>query len=465
MTDLVVIGAGPAGLAAAARSAEGGLDVLLLDENPAPGGQVWRAVGEVPKDRAALLGPDYAAGMDAVARIRLSGARYRPGATVWQLAPTGEDGAEIGYTAEGRAHLLRVPRVIVASGAQERPFPVPGWTLPGVMTAGGAQTLLKASGLAAEGAVLAGTGPLLYLLAVQYIAAGSPPAAILDTGSTTARRRALRHLPAALMAPRLFLKGLAWRRAIHRAGVPHIEGVSTLAIEGSTRAEAVRWETEAGERGRIETPHVLLHQGVVPSVNLTMAAGLAHDWHDARLCWEPRLDRWGLSSAPAIHVAGDGGGVEGWEAATARGELAALDALYRAGLLRQSARDRAAAAPTRRRALAGRLRPFLDALYRPAPQFLVPAAPDTVVCRCEEITAGTLLPLIDNGLLGPNQLKSFSRAGMGPCQGRFCGLTVQATIAARTGQSMAETGYYRLRPPVKPVPLGAFADMEVAGGN
>ncbi|MEM9761521.1 MAG: NAD(P)/FAD-dependent oxidoreductase [Pseudomonadota bacterium] len=463
MTDLVVIGAGPAGLAAAACAAEGGLDVLLLDENPAPGGQVWRGLAQASRAQLSTLGIDNAGARAAVARLEGCSARYRPRATVWQLAP-GEGGIELGYTAQGCAHLIEVPQVIVATGAQERPFPIPGWTLPGVLTAGGAQTLMKGAGVVAEDAVLAGTGPLLYLLAVQMIAAGAPPKAILDTGTTAARRRALRHLPAALRSPAPLLKGLAWRRTIRRAGVAHLEAVTHLAIEGDSRAKAIRWRTETSEEGRLEAQHFFLHQGVVPATNLTMAAGLDHAWTDAQLCWHPVTDRWGRTSTPTIRVAGDGGGIEGWEAAEARGEIAALDALHTAGRLSASARNRAAEAPIRLRSAATRLRPFLDALYRPAPQFLVPEAPETVVCRCEEIMAGELAPLITMGLLGPNQLKSFSRAGMGACQGRYCGLTVQAMIAARTGRSMAETGYYRLRPPVKPVPLGAFADMEAPDG-
>ncbi|MEO1722748.1 MAG: NAD(P)/FAD-dependent oxidoreductase [Pseudomonadota bacterium] len=460
MTDLAVIGAGPAGLAAAARAAEGGLDVFLLDENPAPGGQVWRGIAAASRAQLSTMAPDHARARAAVARLRSTSARYRPGATVWQLAASA-GGIELGYTAAGSVHLTEIPHVIVATGAQERPFPIPGWTLPGVLTAGGAQTLLKSSGLVPRDAVLAGTGPLLYLLAVQLIAAGAPPKAILDTASTAARRRALRHLPAAILSPAPLLKGLTWRRQIRRAGVPHIEAVASFAIEGETQATAIHWRTEAGETGHLEASHILLHQGVVPSTNLTMAAGLDHEWDDAQLAWRPRTDRWGRTSHTAIHVAGDGAGLEGWEAAEARGEIAALDVLHTAGHLTESARDRAVEAPMRARQAATRLRPFLDALYRPAPQFLVPEAPATIVCRCEEITAGELAPLIATGLRGPNQLKSFSRAGMGACQGRFCGLTVQAMIAAATGQSAVETGYCRLRPPVKPVPLGAFADMTI----
>ncbi|MEM8623655.1 MAG: NAD(P)/FAD-dependent oxidoreductase [Pseudomonadota bacterium] len=454
--DLVVIGAGPAGLAGASLAAERGLSVLVLDEQSAPGGQIWRGIEAANAAHRARLGKDYGLGRSAVTRFRRSGARYVPGTTVWQLDETGE----IGCTVGGRTHLFQTSAVLVATGAQERPFPVAGWELPGVMGAGAAQVLLKTGGLLAERAVLAGSGPLLYLLAVQYLAAGHPPAAILDTTPPGAWRMARRHLPGALKHPLPLLKGLGWLNEIRRARVPWERGVSSLVLEGSGHVDAVRWEAAGGRQGRIETDHVFLHQGVVPSVNLTMAAGLDHDWDEGQLCWRPRTDDWGRSSAEPIHIAGDGGGIAGWEAAAATGEIATLDILHLAGSLREAERN--ALADRHRRRVRGALsvRPLLDALYRPQPQFMLPSEPATVICRCEEIARQDLEPLIGIGVLGPNQLKSFSRAGMGPCQGRLCGLTVQRLISECTGRGMAETGYYRLRPPVKPVPLGAFADMD-----
>ncbi|MEM8597211.1 MAG: NAD(P)/FAD-dependent oxidoreductase [Pseudomonadota bacterium] len=460
--DILVIGAGPAGMAAAVTAAEGGAEILLVDEQPSPGGQIWRSIEAAPARRRALLGEDYALGQAATAGLRAANVTCRFETTVWHLGRAAPGGLEVGLVTAGRAALLAPAQVIVATGAMERPFPIPGWTLPGVMTAGAAQGLLKSAGAAAEGAVFAGTGPLLWLVASQYRAAGLPIAAVLDTTHAAARRRALRHLPAALTRVDMLVKGWRWQRALITAGVPVISGIDRLAVEGDGRAEAVAWSTEDGRRGRIETEHVFLHQGVVPAANLTIAAGLTHDWDEGQLAWVPRLDRWGASSLEGVHVAGDGGGIAGWRAAEARGRLAALDVLRRLSRVTRQSRDDAARPWQKICAQEARIRPFLDALCRPRAAFRVPPEPDTIICRCEELTRADLEPAIAVGLEGPNQLKSFSRAGMGPCQGRLCALTVQGLIAERTGRSLAAVGHYRLRPPIKPIDLAALADMEIA---
>ena len=178
--DLAIVGAGPAGLAAAVEARAAGLSVVLLDEQPRPGGQIYREVEEVlatAPARAAALGPAYAHGAGLAAAFRASGAAYLPGAMVWQIEP-----GRLCYLAEGRVRVLSAGRILIATGALERPVPLPGWTLPGVMTAGAAQILLKTSGLVPEGGtVLMGNGPLLYLIAQQIGAAGGQVSALVET--------------------------------------------------------------------------------------------------------------------------------------------------------------------------------------------------------------------------------------------------------------------------------------------
>src|SRR5438067_1508068 len=158
--DIVVIGAGPAGLAAATEAAARGLAVALIDEQAAPGGQIYRAITTTPVRQRDILGTDYWRGETLVAAFARSGATHSPRTTAWAVTREG-DGFEIGLSTDGAAHLIRAAHVILATGAQERPFPIPGWTLPGVMTAGGAQILLKSAGLVPDRpTVLAGSGPL-----------------------------------------------------------------------------------------------------------------------------------------------------------------------------------------------------------------------------------------------------------------------------------------------------------------
>ena len=176
--DVAVVGAGPAGLAAAATAAELGLSVALLDEQAHPGGQIYRDVTRAGVDRLQVLGDDYAAGRALVERFTQSTARHVGGASVWNITRE----RVIHYLKDGRSQSITAGQVILCTGAMERPFPIPGWTLPGVMTAGAAQILLKSAGLApAQPVVLAGCGPLLYLLAWQYLRAGVRIVAIVDT--------------------------------------------------------------------------------------------------------------------------------------------------------------------------------------------------------------------------------------------------------------------------------------------
>ncbi|SOZ10645.1 NAD(P)/FAD-dependent oxidoreductase [Cupriavidus taiwanensis] len=451
--DIAIIGAGPAGMAAAVAAAASGARVALLDEQEACGGQIYRGILSAPPERLRILGPDYAAGRALADRFAASGAQHITGAAVWQV--TREHAVH--YLREGRVASLQARQVILCTGAMERPFPIPGWTLPGVLTAGAAQILLKSADVVpAEPVVLAGCGPLLYLLGWQYVRAGVPIRAIVDTTDGADYQRALAHLGGALAGWRYLKKGLALMRALKRGGVPFYKGATALSVEGDEAVRALRF-TSRGQSHRIATQAVLLHQGVVPNTQFTWALRAAHRWDDRQLCWQPVVDDWGALDLPGTFVAGDGRGIGGAVAAALQGELAGLAAAHNVGRVDAAQRDRQAA-PLRAalRAHLG-IRPFLDALYRPKPANRVPAD-DVVVCRCEEVTAGAIRGFVALGCSGPNQAKSFGRCGMGPCQGRQCGLTVTEIIADARGVPPHEVGYYRIRPPIKPVTLGELAN-------
>ncbi|TMV03400.1 FAD-binding protein [Ruegeria sediminis] len=453
-SDLIVIGAGPAGMAAAATAAETGLSVALLDEQPRPGGQIYRDVDRVAPLREDILGKDYSHGATLTAGIRRPGIEHVDGAVVWAI----EQGFRISYIRNGRGGQLSGDRVILATGALERPMPVPGWTLPGVMTAGAAQILLKQSGVLPRRAVLVGSGPLLYLIAAQMVRAGTPPLALVETQTRGDLFRAARHFGGALRGWRYLAKGLAMLSEIIRARVPRYTGATEIAVEGDDRAEAIFFVC-SGKRHRIDCETVLLHHGVVPNTQAARSLGVTHRWDEAQTCFAPVLDAWGATDVEGIFVAGDGAGIGGAKAAEFAGRIAALKVAGDMGKLSSSERDRLAAPLHRQHQNETAVRPFLDTAYPPFREALLPADA-TIVCRCEEITAGDIRRYAKLGCLGPNQAKAFGRSGMGPCQGRYCGLTVTALLAASNGLSPDETGYYRIRPPLKPVTLGELAAME-----
>lgn len=455
-SDVIVVGAGPAGMAAVAEAAEHGLSATLLDEQPRPGGQIYREVDRVAAKRGDILGADYTHGTALTARLSKSGIVHVSDAVVWAI----EDGLRVSYTVNGRGAQLKGKAVVLATGALERPMPVPGWTLPGVMTAGAAQILLKQSGVLARRAVLAGSGPLIYLIAAQMVRAGTPPLALVETQKHSDLLRATQHFGGALRGWPYMAKGMKMLVEIARAGVPRYAGATAIRVEGTDRAEAVTLQA-AGRSHRLECDTVLLHHGVVPNTQAARSIGVRHRWDELQQCFSPVVDEWGQTDVEGVFIAGDGAGIGGAKVAEISGRLVGLRLAERFGKLTQRKRDSLASPLRRKRTGELAIRPFLDTAYPPYREALFPADA-TVICRCEEVTAGEIRSYAKLGCLGPNQTKAFGRPGMGLCQGRYCGLTVTALLAGAHGQTMDETGYYRIRPPLKPVTLAELAAMDDA---
>jgi NADPH-dependent 2,4-dienoyl-CoA reductase/sulfur reductase-like enzyme len=459
--DLVIVGAGPAGMAAGSTAAGMGLSVLLADENQTPGGQIYRGVTTTPVKNRSVLGKHYWHGLELTDAMDRSDLTYAPGATVWSAGRMEGEGdpeaVEVGLSIGGVARIVHARHLLLATGALERPFPVPGWTLPGVMTAGGAQIALKTAGLVPGGrTVLAGCGPLLHVLGAQLRAAGTDIVALLDTTPRRNLRSALAGMPGFLVSPYV-VPGLQLLRAAY--GIKRFKGVTGLRIEGDEAVAGISFE----RRGRTRTiacDHVLLHQGVVPNVNMASALGCELAWDKAQHAWAPRVDAWCNATAASISVAGDGAGIGGAQSAAHRGEVAAYEIARRLGVLDEAGRDARSARSRRALTVAMRGRRFVDALYRPAQAFLAPPDPETIVCRCEEITAGQIRTTTrELKVSGPNQLKAFLRCGMGPCQGRLCASTVTNIIAEERGLLPGEIGHQKLRIPVKPITLAEIASL------
>jgi NADPH-dependent 2,4-dienoyl-CoA reductase/sulfur reductase-like enzyme len=454
--DALIVGAGPAGMSAASRLAEKGLRVAVIDEQIAPGGQIYRAVGASPLPSRGILGDDYWHGATLLDRFVASGAAHLAQTTVWQIDRIGEAWRTAVSTA-GRSRLLSAAYVVLATGAQERPVPVPGWTLPGVMTVGAAQVLLKTTGAVPQGAtVLAGCGPLLWLYAAQVLRAGGRIDALLDTTPRAQRRAAMKHVLGFLRSDYL-KKGVSLLMEVKRR-IRVIADVASFEANGGDALDGVSYTLADGTRARLPVDTLLIHQGVVPNVNLSNALGCAHEWNEAQACWQPTLDAWLQSSQPGVFIAGDGSGIGGARAAEAQGELAALQIAHLAGASSAASRDDAARDVQARVARALRGRAFFETLYRPGDALRIPEG-DVVVCRCEEVTARQVVDAAKLGCSGPNQMKAFLRCGMGPCQGRMCGLTVCELLARESGTPVRELGYYTLRFPTKPLTLAEIAAL------
>ena len=450
-TDRVlVIGAGPGGLAAAESAAGAGAKVTVLDDRPEPGGQFYKQLA--PSHGFAGPGAadrQYADGRALVERVRGAGVEILSGATVWcALAQPDGDGYEIGVVRDARALRFHARQVVIATGASENAHPVPGWTLPGVMTTGAAQTLVRAYRVAPGARVLlAGNGPLNLQVACELVRGGVEVVAVAEAAPRPGPSRAGAALRALVHAPDLVRDGLRYLRELVRHGVTPLFGHALIRIDGARAAERAilaridrTGRPVPGSERAWEVDTVCLGYGFSPSNELTRLLGCRHDHRTRPFAGlAARRDENGAASRPGVLVAGDCGGIGGARVALAQGTLAGLEAARRLGHPGAGeARRRGIGA---RRALARGLA-FQSALWRlfAAPPLHRLATADTVLCRCEGVTAGTIRGLAEAGGDDAGVLKRATRAGMGRCQGRYCGPAVARTCAEAAGVEAAAVG-------------------------
>lgn len=431
--DVLVIGAGPAGLSAAAAAADAGASVALLDERAAPGGQYAKPLADSHTDAA----PDaqFRLGHDLRRRAAQAGVRIETDAIAWgAFAPD-----EIAMLLRGRATTIHPRRLILAPGAHEAPVPVPGWTLPGVMTTGALQTLVRSQRvLPGPRVLIAGNGPLNLQLACELLDAGVRPVAVVEAA---ARPRAATWRAAWQMArhaPDLAASGLAMLARLKRAGVPVHWGARITALHGEDHVQAAELDGR-----RIPVDVVALNEGFQPETGLARALGIPHRYVETgRGYLATEADADGRTALPGVFAVGDGATLGGARVAQALGRLAGLAAARDLGL-------RAPENPATRTALRNALA-FQDALwrlFRPAAS-PAPLTDTTIVCRCEEVTAGRLRAELAQGSRSLPALKKATRAGMGRCQGRFCA----ATIARLCPDLPDDFAFAAPRAPLRPVP-------------
>lgn len=387
--------------------------------------------------------------------FRASGAAYFPDSSVWSL----NQKREIGLNHNQQTCMIQADRVLLANGAIERPVPFPGWTLPGVMNAGAGQIMLKQNGLVPEdGLVLAGSGPLLLLLGWQYLHAGVKIRAFLDTSPHVNLLRALPHLPRALLAHHFITRGLGYQFDLKRAGVPMIKAVTDLKAVGDTQLQAVHFKA-GGKNHVIETERLMVHFGVIPNTHLSRAVGCKHKWNKSQQNLCPVVGRWSNSSCEGIQIVGDGASIGGARTAEHAGRIAAFQALHSLGLIDKKQRNQAARDDQKWMRDDQHIRPFLEKLFRHPKSLLSRPDAETIICRCEEVSAADIRREIASGHTHSNQIKFITRSGMGPCQGRQCTQAVAHIVAIETGQSITADSLYKVRPPVKPLSLGQLASL------
>lgn len=452
-TDLIVIGGGPAGAAAALAASRAGLSVALLDEAASPGGQVYRAPPAGLSVSPAGRGPDDEAGEALRARLAASPVAWRGAARVWSIS----DAFRVDAVTPAGNESFIAPRLVAATGAHERLTPFPGWTTPGVIGLAAATILLKSQGMIpGRRTVVAGCGPLLAAVAAKIVAGGGVVAAVVDLSGPGDWLGAL---PGLARRPDLLRQGMGWALKLGVARVPVLFRHGVVAVEGAAACERVTIapvDSEGrptGGRARIiEADALAIGHGLVPGAEITKLLRARHRFDRAAGGWAPLRDAFGRCSVAGLYAVGDGAAIAGAEPARLSGHLAGLAAAHDAGRLAPDVFAREAASA---RAELDRMLVFAGAvgrLMRARPAMVEAIAPDTVICRCEDVRRSEIEMAIADGARDINQLKHFTRCGMGPCQGRMCGETAAELLALHLG-SREEVGYWTGRPPLRPVPL------------
>jgi D-hydroxyproline dehydrogenase subunit alpha len=454
--EVAVIGAGPGGMSAALAAADAGCQVALVDSSPRVGGQIYR------QSQRAGPGGGAAAGGRLPARFRRVTAHPRitlaTGVSVWRAEQAGT-GFRLWCT--GGVEAVEARAVVLATGASELVVPFPGWTLPGVVTAGGAQAMLKAHDtLVGRRVLVAGTGPLLLPVAAGLARRGARVAAVCEASGPG---RITAGLPAVARHPGKLAEAAGYAAALARGRVRVRAGWALTGVRGQGRVEEAlvtrvdgSWQA-SGRTRAIAVDAVAVSHGLVPLLELPRALGCRDDQLERYPAAAVAVDADQATSTPGVFACGELTGVGGAAKAELEGALAGASAARRLGRLGEAGFAARTAGAARR---IGRARDFaalLGRLYPLADGWLARLRPDTVICRCEDVTWEELTGALSAGPADLRAIKGLTRCGMGYCQGRTCGPVVQYAAARLTGRSLAALGDLHARPVVTPVPLSRLA--------
>jgi NADPH-dependent 2,4-dienoyl-CoA reductase/sulfur reductase-like enzyme len=438
--DVVVIGAGPAGVEAAMAAQSCGLDVLIIDEAHEAGGQIYRA------------GPAFNIPEGKLLRDRLqkSGVPAAFEHRIWSAAKT-TTGFELAAVGPTSSRVVAASAIIVASGAIERFYPRVGWTLPGVIGLGAATIMMKAQGILPGRRVLVcGPGPLATLVAHLIQDHGGEVVALADPNP---RRAWLRALPAMASRPDLFIDGAKWITQLLAKRVPIFQGWDIVSISGRNSVESVTLSQQDGSRKRVfEADAVCFGHGLVPATEFFRLLGAPMEYRPERGGWIPRLDLHQRAGIARLYAAGDCAQILGVAAAPLTGRLAGLTAAFDLQRISQTEYRRSY---THARSSLSRISYFgheIARMMQPRASAMEHVPDETIVCRCEDVTVGELRTAVRQGAREINALKAATRCGMGPCGGRSCGEAAGAVMEC-AGVPRASIGYWTARPPLRPVPI------------
>ncbi len=458
--EIVIVGGGPAGMAAALEAAASDAEALIMDEYLTLGGQYYKQAPSVFRfKKVKAEGRQYAEGADVVSRLRASHVEVMLGTLVWGIF----DERTLTISREERTEEIRAKKLILAPGAQEVPIAFPGWTLPGVMMGGAAQALLESQHiLPGHKVVMAGVGPLQLKVASQLTDAGVEVMDILEASSQPPMSvenalRSLGHWRKMREGLEYWLKLKGARTPYHHRHVP-VRALGENELEAVVVAQVDEdWRVLAGTERTLEADTLCLSYGFLPTNQLPRLAGCRMGYDAEAGGWVTWHDENQETSVEGVYVAGEVGGIGGADVAAEEGRVAALAAVRTLG---KEKADGQRAREKRARAVLARARKFAQVtrgMMRLKPALFDLITDETMVCRCEGVVAREVVAAIADGDATLRGVKGRTRAGMGRCQGRICGYLVSRMIEKHAGARMDQIQLDTPRLPVKPVLLGALA--------
>lgn len=459
-----IIGAGPAGINAAIQLAKFGLRSTIIDENPSLGGAIFRQPQNVKNNT--VLNTDKT--KQRFQKLLKQFEKYKEHFSFLfesEVVGTFESEQEVALLRNGKLERYKFDKLIINTGCFERAQPFPGWTLPGVMSVGGAQLQVK-SGLVKPGQniVLVGTGPLLLLAATQLHKSGVKVKGVFEAGR---RIDLIKELPMLLSNIPLLIDGLKYLQYLKASNVPVKFGWGIVEALGEKEITHVKvapfdkkWRPIIPQAKTIETDCLGVEYGFVSRSELTQLLECNCKYMEQSGGLVPIVDEWQRSSKAGIYVAGDSVGVYGSEAAEEEGKIAALGCLIDCEIINVV---EASKASKRNRRIISKLIEFRQAFEKFSelrPGLLDLPRADTTICRCEDVKLESISNAINQGVNDMITLKMVTRIGMGDCQGKMCGSFCHEYLKNKTGRSSKEIGSLKPRFPLAPVPFSALLDRE-----
>jgi D-hydroxyproline dehydrogenase subunit alpha len=462
--NLVVVGAGPAGLEASLAAAQAGVQVILIDSNPDLGGQyLKKQLPSMQPSRNNRLQQERQLLIKKIAALPVISLLNT---MVWGIFPNGDDTWLLALHGNDGPATIHAQNILIATGAYDLPLPFPGWTLPGVITAGAAQNLLKQQVAPGKRVLISGSGPLLLALASSLVKAGVKPVAVLE--STRITSKGLQYLPSAWGQWSRVYEGFEYMATMLFSGIPYQRGWSVTAALGHEELNSVEISLLdrngiplPGSKKRLTVDTLIVGHGLLPNNGLARLACVKGFYGPFGSGFIPQRDDILQSSQKGIFIAGDAAGTGGVAVARLEGKLVGLaiarqlNCIDEHEFLRQQAKLYPMLAAERR------FSTLLQTVFHPSEDLISLAAEDTIICRCEEITLGEVRQAIAAGAQSPNEIKLLTRSGMGNCQGRICEHFL-ISLLKREGH-LSSLGGFTLRPPLYPLPAEVLADYTKFG--